>query len=156
MIISGTGASHVAKITQAVDLTRENMRPAVRRVWARTTIAELMHGFITPQALRPDAMNNQQLQAAVTDLGLNYGLATRWTAFVAVSRQRYNATPDGSVDANVTLPKVAGVSNLAYPQPAMTGYGAPEPGMWLGMMAAMMTWAWWRRNKVGAPAPVVN
>ncbi|MCZ6619341.1 MAG: PEP-CTERM sorting domain-containing protein, partial [Gammaproteobacteria bacterium] len=109
-------------------------------------IAEFMHGFITPQQLRPDAMNNQQLQAAVTDLGLTYGLATRWTAFVAVSRQRYNAAPDGNVEADVALPMVAGVSRLAYNKPAMTGYAAPEPGMWLGLMVALLTWNWFRRK----------
>ncbi|MCZ6619759.1 MAG: VIT and VWA domain-containing protein, partial [Gammaproteobacteria bacterium] len=78
--ISGTGSTQEAQITQSVDLVGGSQRPAIRKVWARTAIAEFMHGFITPQQLRPDAMNNQQLQAAVTDLGLTYGLATPWTA----------------------------------------------------------------------------
>jgi Ca-activated chloride channel family protein len=136
--ISGAGSGHKASIHKNVELTRD-VRPAVRRIWGKNAVSEHMHSFITPQALRTDSMTNNQLQAAVTDLGLIYGLATKWTAFVAVSRRVYNPNPGTSTDAEVALPKVAGVTNLAYSQPAMTGYGAPEPGMLLGILVALLT-----------------
>jgi Ca-activated chloride channel family protein len=97
-----------------------------------------MHQFVTPPDRREPSRSNQQLQQAVTQLGLKFDLATRWTSFVAVSKKIYNTNPSSGVDANVAVPKVAGVSNLAYTAPAMTGYGAPEPGLLASLLVAMM------------------
>ncbi len=144
--IRGSGRNLRASVTHAVALSDADSRPAVRRVWARTAIADLMHAFIAPPALRPDSMNNAQLQAAVTDLGLRHGLTTRWTAFVAVSRKVYNASPAAARDADVAVPQVAGTTKLAYAPTAMTGFGAPEPGLLLGAMIAMLTLAFLGRR----------
>ncbi len=136
--ISGVGRGHNASIVRNIELTQDS-RPGVRRIWAKNAVADHMHSFITPHPLRTHAMSNNQLQSAVTDLGLSYGLTTKWTAFVAVSRRVYNTNPGANVEADVALPKVAGVTNMAYSQPAMTGYGAPEPGMLLGLLIALVT-----------------
>jgi len=148
--IRGQGRGRSASIRRAVHLGDGEERPVLRRVWARAEIAQLMHAFITPRELRPDAMTHEQLQSAVTEVGLNYALSTRWTAFVAVSRKVYNPSGEPNIAANVALPKVAGVSNLAYATPAMTGFGAPEPGLMVGLLAVFATFAglrnYWRSS----------
>ena len=136
LTIHATAGGRDASIVAAVDLQRGIERPAIRRAWARNSVAELMHMLITPVSLRPDEMFNTKIQSAVTELGLLYELATKWTAFVAVSRRVVNTTPSATLDAQVALPHVAGVSKMAYAQPAMTGYAAPEPGLLLGVIAA--------------------
>jgi len=154
--ISGTGRRHRATLTRHVQLSEAGDRPAVRRIWARTAVAELMHTFVTPLELRPGAMEDQALQTAVTELGLTYGLATRWTAFVAVSRRVYNQDPAAGMNADVALPKVAGVSQLAYTGRAMTGGAAPEPGLLLGLLTALATWLATRpRRRLDFPRPRV-
>ncbi|MCB1684736.1 MAG: VWA domain-containing protein, partial [Pseudomonadales bacterium] len=144
--IRGNSRNHAARIEAPVALDETQDHPAIRRIWARNTVAELMHAFITPTELRPDAMDNAQLQAAVTDLGLTYGIATNWTAFVAVSRNVYNPDPAASADADVALPKVAGVSALAYTPPALSGGGAPEPGALLALLVGLGIWGFRRRR----------
>jgi Ca-activated chloride channel family protein len=147
--ISGRSRGQSAQIKRALHLGDGINRNELRRVWARTAIAEHMHSFITPVPLRADMVSNSHLQAAVTELGLNYGLATRWTSFVAVSRQVYNPQPGNSADAQVALPQVAGVSQHAYTQPALTGFGTPEPGMLLSLLTALLalvTYRHWRRG----------
>jgi Ca-activated chloride channel family protein len=121
-----------------VILSEIAQRPAVRRVWARTTLAELMHEFITPIPLRSAQQTNDELQAAVTNLGLSYALASRWTSFVAVSQKMFNTNPAGNLEGDVALPKVAGVSQLAYAPAPMTGYGAPEPGLVISLLTALL------------------
>ena len=145
--ISGQTPTHQAEIRQVVDLSDHASRPALRRIWARGAVAEHMHTFITPEPLRNGALSNAGVKAAVTRLGLDYAIATRWTSFVAVSRKVYNAEPESQADADVALPKVAGVSNLAYSRPAMTGFGAPEPGLWLSLLIALCALGWWHLRR---------
>jgi Ca-activated chloride channel family protein len=132
--VRGNSRQHDSNLTLPFNLASEGSRPALRRIWARNAVADRMHQFITPTERRVDGVTNDALQAAVTDLGLAYGLTTRWTAFVAVSRKIYNTDPAGALESDVALPKVAGVSSLAYGQPAMAGYAAPEPGAWLSLL----------------------
>jgi Ca-activated chloride channel family protein len=139
IVIHGRARTGAASITTRLNLDRETTRPSIRFVWARQTIAERMHDFITPNPLRADGVTNDQLQATVTALGLTYGLTTRWTSFVAVSRARYNKEPDDAVAADVALPKVAGVSPMAYAKPAFTGSGTPEPGVWLSLLIVALS-----------------
>jgi Ca-activated chloride channel homolog len=147
--ISGRNPSQTARLVRQVTLSDVADRPVVRQLWARQAVADLMHEFVTPLSLREDAVTNSQLQAAVTALGLNFDLVTRWTAFVAVSRKVYNTQPNDTVDADVALPKVAGVSKLAYNTPAMAGFGAPEPGVLLGLLVALLTLTGLNKFKVG-------
>ncbi len=132
--VRGVTRESRAVVEMPLRLDREVLRPAIRRIWARGAVAEKMHTLITPHELRADGVTDQQLQAGITQLGLNYALTTRWTAFVAVSERVYNPRPEDSVDGAVPLPKVAGVTNKAYGQPTVTGYGTPEPGVWLSLL----------------------
>jgi Ca-activated chloride channel family protein len=76
---------------------------ALRHLWARTRIADLSDfGSKTP----PD-----DRVAAITSLGLTYGLLTRYTSFVAV--QEIVRTGENAADVNQPLPLPAGVSDLA-------------------------------------------
>ena len=146
---TANGTASQARVSHELTLSEAESRPAIRRVWARNAIGERMHQFITPKQLRPDAVTNDQLKAAVTELGLSYGLATRWTAFVAVSKKIYNQTPAAARDADVALPKVAGVSRNAYGPPStgpITGFAAPEPGLWLSLPTAVLILAVLRRR----------
>lgn len=138
--IRGTGRNQRAELVVPVVLSEAGHRPAVRKIWARNTVAELMHAFVTPPEQRPDGMNDQALQTAVTRLGLGYSIATRWTSFVAVSRRIYNETPDTAANADVAVPQVAGISTLAYGGPTMSGGAAPEPGLWLGLLTSLLVW----------------
>ncbi|XOV84521.1 MAG: VIT domain-containing protein [bacterium] len=136
--IAGRSRQQQAQVRTPVVLSEGVQRPAVRRIWARTMLAEMMHTFMTPVPLRPARQTNEQLQAAVTDLGLTYKLASRWTSFVAVSQQVYNTKPTDNLEGEVALPKAAGVSQLAYAPAPMTGYGAPEPGLMISLLAALL------------------
>ncbi len=144
--VSGNTPRHRAEIRRRVELTDTGARPVLRRIWARSAVAEHMHAFITPEPLRESRVTNAWLKEAVTRLGLQHEIATRWTSFVAVSRKVYNQAPEDSLDAEVALPKVAGVTKAAYGAPAMTGFGAPEPGLWLSLLVALATLGWWQRR----------
>ncbi len=144
--VSGNTPKHRAEIRRQVELADVGQRPALRRIWARSAVAEHMHAFITPEPLRENKVTNAWLKEAVTKLGLQHEIATRWTSFVAVSRKVYNQAPEDALDADVALPKVAGVTKAAYGAPAMTGFGAPEPGLWLSLLIALVTLGWWQRR----------
>lgn len=92
---------------------------AIPLIWARSQIADLMR----QSALTPGL----DVETAVTQLGLNYSLATRWTSFVAVSRRVVNDAPGAAEDADVALAQAKGVPQSAYPQ-AIAGSSTPEPG----------------------------
>jgi len=144
--VKGRTAKENANLRKTVQLSGDAQRASVRRIWAREAIRERMHQLVTPLGMRD--RSDDQLKAEVTALGLHYDLATKWTAFVAVSRRIVNPVPQASADADVALPMVAGVNKAAYGQKgahnsltattvampqAMTGYGAPEPGIWLSL-----------------------
>jgi Ca-activated chloride channel homolog len=77
---------------------------ALRQLWARTRIAELSDfGPGTPGETRV---------AAITALGLTYGLLTRYTSFVAV-QEIVRRNTDGAIDVDQPLPLPAGVSDSA-------------------------------------------
>jgi Ca-activated chloride channel family protein len=98
---------------------------------------------------------------------LNYSLVTQWTAFVAVSERIYNPVPELTLDAEVPLEKVLGVSRLAYGEsessrhgamaspsnPAMgggfVGSSTPEPRVVFGiaLVMLMLTGVWLRDRR---------
>ncbi len=101
------------------------------------------------------------LAEEITQLGLRHRLVTQWTSFVAVSRKVVNPGGEGTT-RDVAVPKVEGVSDLAYPessqpsghpapgQPGLAplsvafagghfgGQAAPEPATWAAMLALGM------------------
>jgi len=117
---------------------------AIALVWARSAIRDAMHQLQVPQQLRMNENSDDSIVERVTQLGLDYSLATRWTSFVAVSEQIVNPNPELAVDASVPNAKVAGVSQNAYPGAAPHGgYGAPEPATWLGLaLLALILLLW--------------
>jgi Ca-activated chloride channel family protein len=101
---------------------------ALRHLWARTRIAHLSD-------LEPGASTEERV-AAITSLGLTYGLLTRYTSFVAVQEIVRHA--GGSADdVDQPLPLPAGVSDLAV---GVTR--GPEPDIvWVAAIAvALLGW----------------
>ena len=95
---------------------------ALPLTWARSRIADDMHRYLSPMTAGPE---REQIRQQVTTLGLEYGLATQWTSFVAV------------------VPEPVMAQNTAAPQPvhlpssgssaSWGGSAAPEPAGWAAM-----------------------
>lgn len=134
--VTVTGLVHgrPARLPLGVTLPERSMDgEAIALVWARAAIAEAMTGLATPRGMAEPAAFNA-IRQRVTDLGLAFSLVTKWTAFVAVSEQVYNADAAGTPTRPVPLPRVQGVQKSAYPNQApFTGAAGPEPATWLGL-----------------------
>jgi Ca-activated chloride channel homolog len=95
---------------------------ALRHLWARTRIANLSDfGSGVPAEPRV---------AAITSLGLTYGLLTRYTSFVAV-HEIVRRTTGGADDVDQPLPLPAGVSDRAV---GVTSGAEPEL-VWMSAVA---------------------
>lgn len=138
-----------AELPVTVDLPDAEGTPesaAIPLVWARSRIAGDMHELTAEPGLRKDSRSDADIMRDITDLGLTYSLATRWTSFVAVSKKVVNTEPALAGSANVPLPMVEGVTENAYGTqqaslPTQTagnfsGGSAPEPGV-LGGLAVL-------------------
>ncbi len=90
----------------------------------------------TAPHLRKPSRSDDEIRRDVTELGLTYSLATRWTSFVAVSQKVVNAEPELAGSADVPLQMVEGVTKHAYPASKFSGGSTPEPGV-LGGLAAL-------------------
>lgn len=127
---------------------------AVALTWARGRIAQFMNQFSLPVNERAQQRSDAQLQQAVTALGLEFALVSKWTAFIAVSEAIYNDAPAGTQSRRIPLARVAGVSNAAYGQTnpaAFAGNAAPEPAALAAMLlTGALVFGWWRRHRVGA------
>ena len=145
--VQGTSTARKAILTRQIDLNDADSRPALRQIWARTAVADLEHQYVTPFELREAQTTNDELQQAITQMGLAHNLVTRWTSFVAVSRRIYNSSPESNTESDVALPRVAGVAATAY-SPGPQGYAAPEPGAMVSLLAALgvITLLRWRRR----------
>lgn len=121
---------------------------AIPLLWARSQVAEKMRRINAPYFMK-NGENDEQLKEEVTQLGLDYALATQWTSFVAVSRKVVNTHPNHAQNANVPLPMVKGVTakaygdtsfssqmNAAMQAQAFASAAAPEPAM-LGGLALL-------------------
>jgi Ca-activated chloride channel family protein len=111
---SGKDPYH-ALFNVAPALAQEDHR-ALRYLWARTRIANLSD-------FGPGD-NDEDRAAAVTSLGLGYGLLTRYTSFIAVQEVVRNAGGIGH-DVDQPLPMPVGVSDLAVGD-GVTGGAEPE------------------------------
>lgn len=128
-------------------------------VWARGQIADRMGLWLAatrPSArgvVAPAAPVALELQEEITTLGLEYRVATRWTAFVAIGRAvGERADPDKVAD--VAVPQVQGVSAKAYD--GFVGNSAPEPagvvaGALLALMSGLAFRGTARRNALAEP-----
>ncbi|MDX2169306.1 MAG: VIT domain-containing protein [Deltaproteobacteria bacterium] len=125
--VRGRINGRAARLPLHLQLDGEDRGDAVRLTWARAAIDDAMQQFPIPDEARASGMNDGALKARVTQLGLDYSLVTRWTAFVATSNRVVNPLPATAVDAAVPVPMVAGVTASAYGQPVSGGAAATYP-----------------------------
>jgi Ca-activated chloride channel family protein len=107
---------------------------AIALIWARSRIADLMRHIQTPFELRTPRVANDDLKEQVIKLGLDFSLMTKWTSFVAVSEKIVNKDPKDNKTTAVPLPKVKGVSQLAYSNNNFSGGSVPEPATTGGLI----------------------
>ena len=123
--------------TLPVTLTAADGRSALPVVWARGRIGDLMSDLAAPRPARLSGLGDEEIEAAVTELGLGFDLVTRWTSFVAVSERVANDDRAATRAADVPIARPAGVPDTAYPAATFGGASAPEPGV-VGMLALML------------------
>ncbi|MEZ0226714.1 MAG: VIT and VWA domain-containing protein [Alphaproteobacteria bacterium] len=123
-------------------------------IWARAQIAEDMRLINMPPAFRATGVSDDTLKDKVTSLGLDFGLVTRWTSFVAVSTKVVNKNPELAENTNVPLPMVKGVTQKAYGHnmaqlAVFSGGSVPEPSAIAGfaVVSALGLFALWRRRQ---------
>lgn len=88
-------------------------------VWARSQVADRM---IDWASARSSVTDKARLKDEIRQLGLEYGLVTQWTSFVAVAET-----------------EVVSAQRPASSTPTYSGSSAPEPAEWavLGMLAVL-------------------
>jgi Ca-activated chloride channel homolog len=103
--ISGqTGGGQYRQSVSVPSAGTDRSHAALRHLWARARIADLSDfGPRVPDADRI---------AAITSLGLTYGLLTRYTSFVAI-QELVRTAADSGEDVDQPLPLPKGVSDLA-------------------------------------------
>ncbi len=123
--ISGrTGLGHYQSSIAVTQETVNVSHGALRHLWARTRIADLSDfGPGNPDADRV---------AAITSLGLTYGLLTRYTSFVAVQELVRTSASGDEVDQPLPLPE--GVSDRAV---GVTQGSEPEL-FWVAVIAFVL------------------
>lgn len=149
--VSGLVNGREARMPLTVHLpaASDSASDAIPLIWARTRIGEYMRMLSAPVQTREGGITDDTIKNAVTKLGLDFALATRWTSFVAVSRKIVNTRPQDAADANVPLHQVEGVGEKAYGidgsgQPGQpvslvtaqnfAGSATPEPAAILGLL----------------------
>lgn len=118
--ITVTGRTGRGKFEQVIDVARAASRTqddALRSLWARTRIAALSDFSAREES--------EDERVEITRLGLEYGLLTRHTSFVAVLQEIRNAGAAGK-DVDQPLPLPQGVSDLAVGDGNAQG---DEPGL---------------------------
>lgn len=113
----------------------DGANPAIPSLWARSRIAD------RERAIAVRDGSSVAHEEAITKLGLDFALQSRFTSFVAVSRKVVN-TGGPAKQASVPLPQVAGVPATGYP--SFSGSSAPEPQTILGILVlAALTASRW-------------
>ena len=112
-------------------------------LWARSLVHDKMLDMQSPECSLKD---REKLQGDVTALGLAHNLVTEWTSFVAVAKLKVQAAAEGT-EADVAVPQVQDVSNLAYPAGGGSFGAAPEPAEWAAMALLLGLAAWLLRRK---------
>ena len=140
LLLSGESSGGRVSKPVWVELKQAEQRPPLRAIWARAKVRTYMDELATPIESRLERLDDAQLQERVTRLGERYGLMTRWTSLVAVSKKTYQSNPSATEMAQVPLSQVAGVSAAAYAEgapgqwPAFSGTGTPEPAIWAALL----------------------
>ncbi|HET9987948.1 MAG TPA: VIT and VWA domain-containing protein [Kofleriaceae bacterium] len=133
-----TGVSGRGRFVSTLDASLakpDAANSALRYLWARNEISELS-----------DFFNQDKNKDAVTKLGLEYNLLTKFTSFIAV--QDVVRTTQGST--NVTQPSAmpAGVTDSAISQSESMEVGAEPPFAWLiVIVAGIAVWVGFKARK---------
>jgi len=135
--VGGVPHSVDAVVTVADEPTADS--PALPMAWARAQVDEKLALYTLVGAARGSGAQDAggerlALQADVTALGLEYGLVTPWTSFVAVSARPADDEPV----------RVADRPPAVY---SPSGSAAPEPVEWMAIIGLLMACVavFWRR-----------
>lgn len=165
--VKGRVNGRKAELPVTLDLpqTSDEKDSPIPVIWARTQIAEAMRLINMPPAFRPQGVSDDTLKTKVTGLGLDFGLVTRWTSFVAVSTKIVNEHPELAENTNVPLPMVKGVTQKAYGSSmqqlaVFSGGSVPEPSTVAGLvlisaLGLFVLWRWRRKRDFHALLYVV-
>ena len=134
VLIEGDSANGPYREAVAIDGLARQDTAALRTLWARHRIATLSD----QEALE----GTTALAHRITDLGLQYGLLTAYTSFIAVDQVVRQPAPSGGLSVDQPSPLPQGVSEHAAGEPAVI-FGAevpstPEPEL-LGAAAIVLS-----------------
>jgi len=158
--VNGHVQGRAATLPVAINLPAQSEQgEAIALIWARSAIKDKMRLFNIPNDMRSVPISDEVLKQQVTQLGLDFSLLTQWTAFIAVSKQKYNPNPAQTPNQAVPLPMVKGVTKHAYGNPGRTkppapkqsvsvGSGVPEPAMIFGLLLVLIILGWFVRKRV--------
>lgn len=136
--ITLTGATGKGPFTTSLDVAAarpDATNAALSYLWARAKISELA-----------DFYNDETNRPAVTALGLQYNLLTKFTSFIAV-HQIIRATT-GSIDVDVPSPMPAGVTDDAIGDGQDMAIGAEPPfAVLLAIIGGLLGFAMLRRKQ---------
>ncbi|MDV7141198.1 VIT and VWA domain-containing protein [Tropicimonas sp. TH_r6] len=122
--VAGQSASLPVSLREIAEESAE-VGAALPLSWARSRIADHERGL----AVRDGDATEREV--AITRLGLDFGLQSRFTSFVAISESVVN--PEGGArPASVPLPQGGGVPVTAYP--GFGGASTPEPQALFGLL----------------------
>ena len=135
-----TGVSGRGRFVSTLDVAQaapDKANGALRYLWARNEISELS-----------DFYNQDKNKDAVTKLGLEYNLLTKFTSFIAV--QDVVRTTQGSTDVTQPLAMPSGVTDTAIAQSESMEVGAEPPFAWLILViAGIAVWVGYKSRKQG-------
>jgi Ca-activated chloride channel homolog len=141
VVLEGRAADGPYRQALAADPSSAIGPAALRQLWARHRIA----GLSDQEALE----GGQTQKAQITELGLNYGLLTPYTSFIAVDQRVRNPNPAQALTVDAPSPMPEGVSNSAIGAEVPS---TPEPGaigallVVIGVVVATL-WSSRRRRK---------
>jgi len=166
--VKGNVQGRAATLPLTINLPAQSEQgEAIALIWARSAIKDKMRLFNSPNKMRrmrrrvsiSNNDSNNELKQQVTQLGLDFSLVTQWTAFVAVSKQKYNPNAAQTLTQAVPLPMVKGVTKHAYGNSSRTklptrkksvsvGSGVPEPAMVFGLLLVIIILGWFVRKQL--------
>ncbi len=84
-------------------------------------------------------MGGSAQRAAITELGLQYGLLTSYTSFIAIDQQVRNSNPALGAETDQPLPLPQGVSAGAVGGALGAAVpSTPEPATWAALAVALL------------------
>ena len=156
--VKGNVQGRAATLPLAIHLPAQSQQgEAIALIWARSAIKDKMRLFNIPNNMRSVRISDNVLKKQVTQLGLDFSLMTQWTAFIAVSKQKYNPNANQTPTQAVPLPMVKGVSQQAYGNPGQAnsanerrpvGSVVPEPAMIFGFLLLLIILGWFVRKQL--------